>query len=254
MNLKDKVALVTGSSRGIGRAIARTLAVKGCKVIVHGSRQSEALTSSFEEVKKISPDSIVIVADFSDSKAIDEMFSKIKETFGILDILVNNAFVQRKSCVLDIEEKDWDFVLAVNLKAPLLCSQRAAKLMRNNNQGGKIINISSVHAYDAKRSFASYSISKAGLEILTKSLAMELAQYNIQANSLVLGAIATESTPPQRQEKLLSAIPANRIGTTEEVARLVAFLSSNQCDYITGASITVDGGATISFCATRPDL
>jgi len=126
--------------------------------------------------------------------------------------------------------------------------------MRSKKSGGKIINISSVHAYDARRNYAHYSAAKGALETLTKSLALELAQYNIQVNSIVAGAIATELTPTDRQEKFLISIPAGRIGTTEEIARLVTFLSSNKCDYLTGASITVDGGLTLGFCASRPDL
>ena len=118
----------------------------------------------------------------------------------------------------------------------------------------KIINISSVHAYDPKRNFAHYSSSKGGLETLTKSLAMELAEFNIQVNSVVSGAIATEMTPAERCGKLLTAIPAGRIGAVEEIAKLVSFLSSNACDYLTGASIRVDGGLTLGFCASRPDL
>lgn len=254
MELKNKVALVTGSSRGIGRTIALELARKRCKVIVHGSRESDALYSSFEEVKQLSPDSIMAVADFSKDAEIDKMFSQIEKTFARLDILVNNAATQNPSPILKLKQEDWDRVLSVNLKAPFLCSQHAGRLMCSNKQGGKIINISSVHAYDARRNFAHYSASKGALETLTKSLALELAQYNIQVNSVVVGAIATELTPLDRQSKFLTAVPAGRIGTTEEIARLVTFLSSNECDYMTGASITVDGGLTLGFCASRPDL
>ena len=254
MDAKDRVALVTGSSRGIGRAIARELAGRGCKVIVHGSRQSQALESSFKDVEKVSPDSIMMIANFLDSDVIDEMFAEIERTFGRVDILINNAFIQFESPLLDIKQDQWDTEFNVNLRAPLLCSQHAAMLMRENKEGGKIINISSVHAHEPKRHFAGYSILKAGLEMLTKSLAMELAQYDIQAISLTLGAIATDSTPPERQGKILSSIPANRIGTAEEVARLVAFLCSNECDYVTGTNIAVDGGLTLGFCASRPEL
>lgn len=254
MELKNKVALVTGSSRGLGRVIAIELARKRCKVIVHGSRESDALYSCFEEVKQTSPDSIMAVADFSKPAAIDRMFSQIKKTFARLDILVNNAATQNPNPILELKQEDWDHVLSVNLKAPFLCSQHAGRLMCSNKQGGKIINISSVHAYDARRNFAHYSASKGALETLTKSLALELAQYNIQVNSIVVGAIATELTPLDRQLKLLTAIPAGRVGTAEEIARLVTFLSSNECDYMTGASITVDGGLTLGFCASRPDL
>lgn len=254
MELKGKIALVTGSSRGIGKAIAGELTHQGCTLIVHGSKESDALSSSFEEVKKLSPDSIMAKAELSRSEDIDQMFSLIKETFGSLDILVNNAATQNPGAVLELKEEDWDRVLSVNLKAPFLCAQRAGRLMRDKKSGGKIINISSVHAYDARRFYAHYSAAKGALETLTKSLALELAEFNIQVNSIVAGAIATELTPTDRQEKFLISIPAGRIGTTEEIARLVTFLSSNKCDYLTGASITVDGGLTLGFCASRPDL
>ena len=254
MELKGKVALVTGSSRGIGKTIALELAREGCKVIVHGSRDSDTLRNSFEDVKKLSPDSIMVAAEFSKPAEIDKMFSQIKKTFAGLDILVNNAATQNPSPILELKEEDWDHVLSVNLRAPFLCAQHAAKMMCTNRAGGKIINISSVHAYDARRYYAHYSAAKGALETLTKSLALELAQYNIQVNSIVAGAIATELTPTERQAKFLTSIPAGRIGTTEEIAHLVTFLSSKKCDYLTGASITVDGGLTLGFCASRPDL
>ena len=254
MELKDKIALVTGSSRGIGKSIALELAREGCKVIVHGSRNSEALEHSFQNVSKLSPDSIVLAAELSEPAEIDKMFSRINETFSGLDILVNNAAMQNPSPILDLKQEDWDRVLSVNLRAPFLCAQQAGRMMRDNKTGGKIVNISSVHAYDARRYYAHYSAAKGGLETLTKSLALELAPYNIQINSIVAGAIATELTPLDRQASFLTSIPAGRIGTTEEIARLVVFLCSNRCDYLTGASITVDGGLTLGFCATRPDL
>lgn len=254
MQLEGKIALVTGSSRGIGKAIARELAQRGCTLIVHGSRKSEALDESYKEVKKLSPDSIVVTAELSEPAAIDQMFSQIEKAFSMLDILVNNAATQKPGAVLELERENWDRVVSVNLRAPFLCAQRAGRIMRDNKTGGKIINVSSVHAYDARRYYAHYSAAKGGLETLTKSLALELAQYNIQVNSVVAGAIATELTLPDRQESFLTSIPAGRIGTTEEIARLVAFLASNECDYITGASITADGGLTLGFCATRPDL
>jgi len=254
MQLAGKTALVTGSSRGIGKTIARELARRGCTLIVHGSKESDALRDSFEDVRRLSCDSIMVTAELSEPAAIDKMFSRIEQSFTRLDILVNNAATQKPSAVLELEQQDWDRVLSVNLRAPFLCAQRAGRVMRDNKTGGKIINISSVHAYDARRYYAHYSAAKGALETLTKSLALELAEFNIQVNSVVAGAIATELTPLDRQASFLTSIPAGRIGTTEEVARLVAFLSSNECDYITGASITVDGGLTLGFCATRPDL
>jgi NAD(P)-dependent dehydrogenase (short-subunit alcohol dehydrogenase family) len=254
MELKGKIALVTGSSRGIGKAIAGELAHQGCTLIVHGSKESDALSSSFEKVKKLSPDSMKTTAELSRPEEIDKMFSQIKDAFGSLNILVNNAATQNPDPILELKQEDWDRVLSVNLKAPFLCAQHAGRLMRNKKAGGKIINISSVHAYDVRRFYAHYSAAKGALETLTKSLALELAEFNIQVNSIVAGAIATELTPTDRQEKFLISIPAGRIGTTKEIAHLVTFLSSNKCDYLTGASITVDGGLTLGFCASRPDL
>jgi len=253
MKLKNKVALVTGSSRGIGKAIALNLANEGAHVIVHGPIESKELISSFEQVKALNPRSIKIAAELSDSNAIAEIFKTIKSTFGRLDILVNNAATQNPSPFLEIKEKDWDHVLAVNLKAPFLCGQYAGRIMSENSTG-KIINISSVHAYDVRRNYAPYSSSKGGLETLTKSMALELAEHNIQVNSLVVGAIATDLTPADRCENLISAIPAGRVGKETEIAHLVTFLSSDTCDYLTGTNITIDGGLTLGFCASRPDL
>ena len=253
MTLENKVALVTGSSRGIGRAIAMELAGQGAQVIVHGPDESDELDSSFKLVSAINSRSVKIAAELSDSHSITGMFRTIESTFGRLDILVNNAAIQNPSPFLELKQKDWDHVLAVNLKAPFLCGQYAGRTMRANG-GGKIINISSVHAYDVRRHYAHYSTSKGGLETLSKSMALELAEFNIQVNSLVVGAIATDLTPADRCENMISSIPAGRVGTESEIARMVTFLGSDACDYLTGASITVDGGLTLGFCATRPDL
>jgi len=254
MQATRKVALVTGSSRGIGRAIALSLAAGDCAVVVHGSQPSDSLHNSYMQVRELSASSISVAADLCDSEAIRRMFGRVEDQFGRLDVLVNNAATQNQSAFVELEEEDWDHVLSVNLKAPFLCSQLAARIMRKNGSGGRIVNISSVHAYDVKRNFAHYSTSKGGLETLTRSMALELAAFNIQVNSVVVGAIATEMTPADRQEKLLSAIPSGRIGRPEEIADLVSFLSLGDCDYMTGASITVDGGLTLGFCASRPDL
>ena len=141
----------------------------------------------------------------------------------------------------------------VNLKAPFLCSQRAARMMRVQGSG-KIINIASVHAHAPKRNFAPYSCSKSGLEMLTKCMALELAEYNIQVMAIIAGAIATDMTPADRSQTLLASIPAGRIGEATEIANLVGFLSSDKSDYLTGGSIVADGGLTLGFCATRSDL
>ena len=243
-------ALVTGSSRGIGREIAYQLAKTGYTIIVHGSKASPELQSSFAQIKIISPKSRLVVADLGNAKAIAELFAKITT----LNVLVNNAATQNCSPFIDLKESDLNRIFDVNLKAPFFCAQRAARLMKKNKNGGKIINISSVHARDPKRNFAHYSTAKGGLETLTRAMALELAANNIQVNSIMAGAIATEMTTAERQAILLPSIPANRIGEPRDIAQLVLFLCSQKCNYLTGASITVDGGLTLGFCASRPDL
>jgi NAD(P)-dependent dehydrogenase (short-subunit alcohol dehydrogenase family) len=252
--LKGIRALVTGSSRGIGKGIALELAARGAIVVVHGPSESDELAKSFDEVRKRSPSSISVAAELAHSKEIAALFETIQRNLGGLDVLVNNAATQNPSPVLELKEEDWNHVMAVNLRAPFLCAQHAARCMLKSGKGGKIINISSVHAYEPRRHYAHYGTSKGGLEQLTRCLALELAEHNIQVNSVVVGAVATELTPPDRQAAFATAIPAGRVGTVGEIARLVAFLASNECDYLTGASITVDGGLTLGFCASRRDL
>jgi NAD(P)-dependent dehydrogenase (short-subunit alcohol dehydrogenase family) len=254
MSVEGKRILVTGSSRGIGRAIAHELAGRGAIVVVHGSRESKALSSSFEEVRKLSPQSIKAYAALSEADDIAELFETIKDQLGGIDVLVNNAATQNPSPLIDMRLEDWDFVMAVNLRAPFLCGQYAARMMRDQGKGGKIVNVSSVHSQAPRRDFAHYSSAKGGLEQLTRCMALELADFNIQVNALTVGAIATELTPPDRAAAIATAIPAGRVGSVEEVARLVAFTASDECDYLTGACITVDGGLTLGFCANRRDL
>jgi NAD(P)-dependent dehydrogenase (short-subunit alcohol dehydrogenase family) len=254
MDLEGKRILVTGSSRGIGKAIALELAARDATLVVHGPQESDELRASYRAVCTQSPSSVVVCADLSRSEQIAAMFETIRQQLGGLDVLVNNAATQNPSPLIDLAEEDWEYVLTVNLKAPFLCAQHAARLMRAGGNGGKIVNISSVHGYAPRRNYAHYSTAKAGLEQLTRCLALEWAEYNIQANAIVVGAVATELTPPDRQAAFATAVPAGRVATVDEIARVVAFLASNECDYLTGASLTVDGGLTLGFCASRRDL
>jgi NAD(P)-dependent dehydrogenase (short-subunit alcohol dehydrogenase family) len=249
----NKTALVTGSSRGIGKSVAIELAKAGFTVVVHGSRKTDQLDTAFAEVQLISPKSICLTADLTDPSAIDNMFAEIKAKFGSLDVLINNAAVQNPSPILDLKLEDWDRIMFTNLRAVFLCGQHAGRMMRDAG-GGKIINVSSVHDTAPRRYFAHYSSAKGGLVMLTKTMALELADFNIQCNFLTIGAIATEMTDPDRQNLLLPSIPANRIGTPAEVGKLICYLVSPDASYITGAGIIIDGGLTLGFCATRPDL
>ena len=253
MRFKGKVVLVTGSSRGIGRETALRFAEEGGRVIVHGSYESKELQEAIEQVTALSPDSIPLVCDLTDTDGIRRMFQAIDSHIGRLDILVNNAATQNGAPFMELPEEDWDRVIAVNLKAPMLCGQLAANRMAKQG-GGKIINIGSVHTFQAKRNFAHYTASKGGLLMLTQSMALELAEHNIQVNHVAPGAIATRMTEPERQQQLLPAIPAGRIGQSSEVAAAVCFLASNEAEYFTGASLTLDGGLSLGFSASRPDL
>jgi NAD(P)-dependent dehydrogenase (short-subunit alcohol dehydrogenase family) len=253
MLFNGKIVLVTGSSRGIGKAIAETFAEKGAIVVVHGSQSSTSLNQTYENVVKQSPDSIKITTDLSKSTNIESMFTQIINQFGRVDILVNNAAVQNPVQFVNLSEHDWDHVMNVNLKAPFLCSQHAARSMIANG-GGKIINIGSVHEIQPKRHYAHYSSAKGGLLMLTKNMAMELAPNNIQVNQLCIGAVDTEMTDPTRQELLMSSLPVGRVSSPREIAEMTCFLASSAADYVTGTSIVIDGGLTLGFCATRPDL
>ncbi len=253
MKFKEKIVLVTGSSRGIGRAIALRFAHEGGVVIVHGHAESEALQESFHQVSDISPKSIKLACDLADMDAIRQMFKEIELNFGQLDILVNNAVYQNAVSFLEMPLEDWDRVFTINLKAPFLCGQLAAHMMIKNG-GGKIINIGSVHEFHARRNYAHYSTSKGGLVMLTKNMALELAEHNIQVNQVTPGAIATELTDPDRQKKFLTAVPMGRVGQPSEIADMVCFIASHEAEYITGTSFVVDGGLTLGFCASRPDL
>ena len=252
-NIINRTALVTGSSRGIGKSVAVELAKAGYAVAVHGSRKTDHLDAAFEEVRMINHGSICLSADLTDPSAIDKMFVEIKAKFGLLGVLINNAAVQNPSPILDLKLVDWDRIMYTNLRSVFLCSQHAGRMMREAG-GGKIINISSVHETAPRRYYAHYSSAKGGLVMLTKAMALELADFNIQCNYITAGAVATEMTDPDRQDSLLTSIPANRIGKPEEIGKLICFLVSSDASYITGSGITIDGGILLGFCATRRDL
>lgn len=253
MKFKDKIVLVTGSSSGIGKETAFHFALEGATVVVHGAEDNEELSEAHKWITDKSPKSIKLACELSDSKAIRTMFRKIESQFSRLDILVNNAATQNSTPFLKMKEDNWDKVMAVNLKAPFFCSQLAAKMMLKQG-GGKIINIGSVHEYQTKRNYIHYSTSKGGLVMLTKNMALELAEHNIQVNQVAPGAIATGLTDLDRQRKFLTAVPAGRVGLPTEIASMVCYLASEEASYITGTSFTVDGGLTLGFCANRPDL
>ncbi len=250
MNLKGKVAIITGSSSGIGRATAIRFAKEGAKVVVNSHKNLEECMEVVNEIKKKKGEAIAVVADISKQSDVNKLINETVKAFGRLDIMVNNAGVLDMTPFTEITEEKWDFILDVNLKGVFLCSQAAAKQMIKQNRGGKIVNIASIAALIGIGGIAHYCSSKAGMLALTRVAAIELAQHKINVNAIAPGLIETAMTQgilenPEQKKGFLSLIPMHRAGQPEEIAAAVAFLSSDDADYITGTCLIVDGGWTI---------
>lgn len=242
--LKDKVALITGASRGIGKAIALKFAQNGANVIINYSSSQSQAEELKEEIEKIGTKAMIIKCDVSNADEVSQMFSQAEKEFGRLDILVNNAGITKDGLILRMNEEDFDKVIAINLKGAFLCARAAAKMMVKQ-RSGNIINISSVVGIAGNIGQANYAASKAGIIGLTKSLAKELASRNIRVNAIAPGFIKTDMTEvlsDKVKEVMLSSIPLGRFGEADEVANVALFLASNLSSYITGQVIVVDGG------------
>lgn len=248
MRLKDKVAIVTGSGRGIGRAIAIAFAREGAKVVVNALHM-ETAGSTADEIKAMGGQSLVVIADVSEREQVASMVEKTVERFGRVDILVNNAGIPRwvKPSIEETEE-GWDRLMAVNLKGVFFCSQEAAKKMIPQG-GGKIINISSISGLVAHPQRAAYCSAKAAVIMLTKVLAIEWAEHNIQVNAIAPGSIETEyfkklyrTRLTDEEDKWARRTPMRRHGRPEEVADAAVFLASQEASFITGETLVVDGG------------
>lgn len=244
MQLKGKTAIITGSSRGIGKAIAFKLGKMGANIVINGSSPSDALKKTEEELKEAGINVITVVADVRKNEDVEAMINTAVETFGSLDILVNNAGVTKDKLMMRMTESDWDDVLDINLKGAFLCTKAASKIMMKQ-RSGKIINITSVVGITGNPSQTNYAASKAGLIGLTKSTAKELASRGINCNAVAPGLIETDMTdvlPDSVKENYLNSIPQKRYGTPEDVANVVGFLASEEANYITGQVIHIDGG------------
>lgn len=241
---KKRVALVTGASRGIGRAIAITLAKQGIYVLVNYSSSPEAAQETLNEIREAGSDGELLKFSVQDSQAVENAFDGIKSRHGQLDILVNNAGISRDGLVFRMKDEEWLSTLAVNLNGAFFCSRAAARLMLKS-RWGRIINISSVVGEMGNAGQAPYVSSKAGMIGLTKSLAKELATRNITVNAVAPGFIETDMTAAlddKLKEEHLKAIPVGRYGHADEVAQLVAFLASDSAAYITGQIVGINGG------------
>lgn len=245
-DLRGRVAIVTGGSRGIGGAIALGLARAGAAVVVNYAANREAAAKVVAEIGAAGGRAIEMRADVGDLAQHGRIVEAAREAFGRIDILVNNAAVTKRESFLDATPDAWGRTVDVNLKGVYFLSQAAARVMAAQ-RSGKIINISSVHDERPMADNSVYNITKAGLVMLTKSLALELAEKGIQVNCVSPGAILTDETrdrisDPFRRSRVLGKIPANRVGDPSDVVGAVLLLASPASDYITGTTVYVDGG------------
>jgi 3-oxoacyl-[acyl-carrier protein] reductase len=244
--LENKVAIVTGSSRGIGRAIAIAFAKEGCKVVVNYCHSKENAMEVSEEIERINPDgSIVIQADVSAEDEVERMVDKTIAAFGKLHILVNNVGVFHRCAFLDMSLSEWEYIIHNDLTSVFLCTRIAIPHILKN-EWGRIINISSTSGITGGTSGAHYAAAKGGVIAFTKALSSEFAQYGITVNAIVPSKIETDmlwgSLDEKGKETLLQKIPVRRFGKPEEIASLALFLASDNAGYITGESIVASGG------------
>jgi len=242
-SLKDKVALVTGASQGIGRATSLALAGSGARVAV-AARSTDKLASLVKEIEAAGGEALAVPMDVADASQVKTGFQQVLANFGKLDILVNNAAITRDTLALRMKLEDWEAVLRTNLTGAHLCAQQALGAMLKQ-RSGRIVNITSVVAETGNAGQANYVASKAGLIGLTRALAIEVASRGITVNAVAPGFITTPMTDPLSQEikdKMKSLIPLGRFGTDSDVAAAIVFLASDEAGYITGQVLDVNGG------------
>lgn len=246
MQLKNQIALITGSARGIGKEIARAFAQQGASVIISdiNAEMAQATAAEFQAAG-FSADSFA--CNVTDLKSVEEMVNKILDKHKSIDILVNNAGITRDNLLLRMSENEWDSVLTVNLKGTFITTKVVSKSMLKARKG-KIINIASIIGIMGNAGQANYAASKAGIIGFTKSIAREFASRGIQANAVAPGFIQTEMTDKlsdKAREEIFKQIPMGKLGTPKDVAGVCSFLASSDADYITGQTIVIDGGMAI---------
>ena len=248
MDLKGKVAIVTGARRGMGKTHALALAKAGAKVVV-ADISSEDCEAVAAEIKKLKGEAIAVKCDVSKKEEVEEMVKKTVEKFGKVDILVNNAGICQFKPFLELTEEEWDRTININLKGYFLCAQAAAKEMVKQKSGA-IVNIASIAMGQVGVGFPAithYCASKGGIVAMTEAMALELAPYNIRVNAVAPGAIDTPmidplKVDPKTMEGTLARVPLHRVGEPEEVSNLVLFLASDASSYMTGSTVVIDGG------------
>ena len=240
-----RAAIVTGATRGIGRAIALELARRGASVAFNYAKSAEAADVLKAEIEAMGVSVFAAQCDVANTEAATEMVKKVKEIFGRIDFLVNNAGIVRDNLILRMKEEDWDAVLDTNLKGAWNFSRAVLRFMLRQEGGGAILNVSSISGVVGMAGQSNYSASKAGMIGLTKALAREVASRNVAVNALALGLVATDMSgalDESYREKLIEQIPMKRFAEPDEVARIACFMISESARYITGQVIQVDGG------------
>ncbi|MFC5541285.1 3-oxoacyl-[acyl-carrier-protein] reductase [Ureibacillus sp. FSL W7-1570] len=242
--LEGKTAVVTGASRGIGRAIALELAKEGANVVVNYGGSKEKAEEVVEEILKMGQKAIAVQANVADNESVQNLMKTALDEFGSIDILVNNAGITRDNLLMRMKEDEWDDVIETNLKGVFLCTKAVTRQMMKQ-RSGRIINIASVVGVTGNAGQANYTAAKAGVIGLTKTTARELASRNILVNAVAPGFITTEMTdalPEDVKNTMLTQIPLGKFGQPEHVAKAVVFLASEDAEYITGQVLHVDGG------------
>ncbi|MFH0732038.1 MAG: 3-oxoacyl-[acyl-carrier-protein] reductase [Candidatus Omnitrophota bacterium] len=243
MQLKDKVAIITGAAQGIGREIALTLAREGANIAICDVNK-QALDDAQKAIQAVGVKALSFIVDVTSASSVEEMVNKVLDNLGKVDILINNAGITRDSLIMRMKEADWDAVLAVNLKGAFNCIKAATRPMIKQ-RFGKIVNIASIIGIMGNAGQANYAASKAGIIGLTKSAAKELASRGINVNAIAPGFIKTAMTDKlndEQKQKMLEVIPLAKFGEAKDVANLALFLVSEASSYITGEVIKVDGG------------
>jgi glucose 1-dehydrogenase len=250
--LDNKVALITGAGSGIGQGIAKKFAEEGAKLVIDFIGPSQGADDTLNMVRQAGSSGITVEADVTKSADIRKLVDIAYEKMGGLDILVNNAGIEKKASFADVTEEDYDKVLAVNLKGPFFLTQYFIQKLMALCKSGRIVNISSVHEDMAFPDFSTYCISKGGLRMFMRNLAVELGPNHITINNIAPGAIQTPINEKLMADKgkmqaLLKNIPLNRLGMPEDVADLAAFLASDKAGYVTGSTYVIDGGLMRSY-------
>ena len=244
--LSDRVAIITGASRGIGRAVALALAAEGAKVVVNYASSSDAAQQVVTAITDAGGSAIALQADVSKLEQVDALFNETLEKFGRVDVLVNNAGITRDTLLLRMKPEDWQAVIDLNLTGVFLCTRAVSKVMLKQ-RSGRIINIASVSGQMGNPGQANYSAAKAGVIGFTKTVAKELASRGITVNAVAPGFIATDMTSELKSDEILKYIPLGRYGEPEEVAGMVRFLAADSAAaYITGQVFNVDGGMVMA--------